>query len=179
MLLQGESSTLTHKVLSTLMAKFTAVKNARPLIPVSSHPESPLILTPAMLLTQKTGVPTPPPDKFGEVELHKQEWKQVQSLGDTFWNRWRRVYLCMLQSRLKWLDKRTDLKEGDVVLMKNSQAKRKEWPMAIVVKTLPSRDEMVRKVNVRVVKEETMKVFSLPISEVVLLLSSEDPNGQS
>ena len=51
--------------------------------------------------------------------------------------------------------------------------------MAIVVKTLPSRDGMVRKVNVRIVKEATMKVFSLPISEVVLLRSLEDLSGHS
>uniref|UniRef100_A0A8C7DA36 peptidylprolyl isomerase n=2 Tax=Oncorhynchus kisutch TaxID=8019 RepID=A0A8C7DA36_ONCKI len=44
--------------------------------------ESPLIPTPAMLLTQKTCVPPPPPGKFGEVELYKQEWKHPSFLAE-------------------------------------------------------------------------------------------------
>ena len=45
---------LTHKVLSTLMAEVMAIVNNRPLVPVSSDPTAPEILTPATLLTQKT-----------------------------------------------------------------------------------------------------------------------------
>ena len=45
---------LTHKDLSTLMAKVTEIVNARPLIPVPSDPDMPEILTPATLLTQKS-----------------------------------------------------------------------------------------------------------------------------
>ncbi len=40
---------LTHEVLVTLMAEVTAIVNARPLVPVSSDPECPEILSPAML----------------------------------------------------------------------------------------------------------------------------------
>lgn len=53
MLLQQKHTCLTHEVLITLMAEVTAVMNARPLVPVSSDPEAPFILTPATLLTQK------------------------------------------------------------------------------------------------------------------------------
>ncbi|KAK0132470.1 hypothetical protein N1851_032648 [Merluccius polli] len=81
MLLEENKSCLTHEVLTTFMSEVTAVMNARPLIPVSSDPESPLILTPAMLLTLKTGsTPPPPPGHFDEADLFKEEWKQVQSL---------------------------------------------------------------------------------------------------
>lgn len=58
MLLEQKKPRLTHEVLITLMAEVAAVMNARPLIPVSSDPESPLIPAPAVLLTFKTG-PTP------------------------------------------------------------------------------------------------------------------------
>ena len=66
MLLQCGSSRLTHKILTTLMADITAVMIARPLVTVSSDLESALILTPAMLLTQKTCTAPPPPGDFGE-----------------------------------------------------------------------------------------------------------------
>ena len=63
MLLQAGRSKVTHDVLCTLMAEIKAIINSRLLIPVSSDPEAPLILTPSMLLTQKSGtlpVPTKP-----------------------------------------------------------------------------------------------------------------------
>lgn len=53
MLKQTSVSRLTHEVLSTLMAEVTAIINARPLIPISSDPESSFLLTPASLLTKK------------------------------------------------------------------------------------------------------------------------------
>lgn len=58
MLHDQKKSCLTHKVLVTLMAEVAAVINARPLIPVSSDPESPLILTPATHLTLRAGCAT-------------------------------------------------------------------------------------------------------------------------
>ncbi|KAJ7997080.1 hypothetical protein DPEC_G00225210 [Dallia pectoralis] len=172
MLLEHKSR-LTHEVLTTLMAEVTAVMNARPLVPVSSDPDSPLILSPAMLLTQKTGTPPPPPGNFGGTNLFKEEWKQVQSLAEIFWRRWRQEYLDTLQIRHKWQDVRPCLKEGDVVLLKDNSVNRNEWPMAIVTKALPGQDKLVRKVEVKVVKDGTPKVYSRPISEVVLLLSQE------
>lgn len=46
MLLQAGKTKLTYEILSTLMAEITAIINSRPLIPVSSDPEAPLILKP-------------------------------------------------------------------------------------------------------------------------------------
>ncbi|KAI3367314.1 hypothetical protein L3Q82_008362 [Scortum barcoo] len=88
MLLEQRKSHLTHEVLITLMAEVAAIMNARLLIPVSSDPESPLILTPAMLLTLKTGsAPAPLSGSFEEADLVREEWKRVQGLADMFWNR--------------------------------------------------------------------------------------------
>jgi len=174
MLLKEQSSRVTHEVLTTFMAEVTAVMNSRPLIPVSSDPEFPFILTPATLLTQKTGSAPPPPGDFGNNELLKEEWKQVQRLADAFWTRWKKEYLSTLQHRRKWQDKRTNLKEGDIVLVKNIQVSRNEWPMAIVVKTIPSKDGLVRKADVKVTKDGIQKILSRPVSELVLLLSPNE-----
>ncbi|KAJ8369529.1 hypothetical protein SKAU_G00095570 [Synaphobranchus kaupii] len=99
MFLQMKYPQLTHKVLITLMAEILHL----------------LILTPTMLLTQKTSTSSSPPCEF------EQQWKPVQSLADTFWERWRRELLTTLQVRSRWQDKRPNLKEGDVVLMKDLQ----------------------------------------------------------
>nr|XP_055053759.1 uncharacterized protein LOC129438884 [Misgurnus anguillicaudatus] len=164
-------SRLSHEVLTTFMAEVTAIVNARPLVPVSTDPDAPFILTPATLLTQKTSVVPPPPGEFGERDLFIRQWRQVQSLANTFWNRWRKEYLATLQNRRKWQNESSNLQVGDVVLLKNIQAKRNDWPMGIVLETFPGKDGKVRKVDVKVVKDGSSKVFLRPISDVVLLLS--------
>lgn len=84
MLLQVSHSKLTHEVLVTLMAEVAAIINARPLVPVSSDPEAPLILTPSTFLTQKFGAVSPPPGDFTKANMFKHQWKRVQVLAHTF-----------------------------------------------------------------------------------------------
>ncbi len=153
------------------MCEVTAIVNARPLVPVSTDPEAPLILTPATLLTQKFSAVLPPPGEFSEKDLLVRQWRQVQSLANTFWNRWRKEYLTTLQNRRKWQNESSNLQTGDVVLLKSIQAKRNDWPMGIVLETIPGKDGRVRKVEVKVVKDGSAKVFLRPISDVVLLMS--------
>lgn len=173
MLLRSDSNRLTHEVLTTLMAEVTAILNARPLIPVSTDPDNPYILTPAMILTQKMTPVTAPPGDFDYKDLHKKQWKQVQCLAESFWKRWRQEYLVTLQKRHKWTDDKPAIRVDDVVLMKDSQAKRNDWPMGLVVKTLPSKDNKVRKVEVKVVRQGTTKTYIRPITELVFLMSKD------
>ncbi|XP_062413389.1 uncharacterized protein LOC119222763 [Pungitius pungitius] len=163
---------LTHDLLCTLMMEVTAIINARPLVPVSTDPESPFALSPAMILTQKVGV-TPPPGDFTDNDLLSRQWKQVQVLADRFWRRWRQEFLPTLQARRKWRDVQRDLKEGDIVLLKNSQAARNAWPMARITAVFPGRDGKVRKVELKTADQGTVKVFWRPVSEVVLLLAED------
>lgn len=55
MLLQNKSIQLTHKVLCTLMAEVSAIINVRPLVLVSSDPETPLLLTPLTVTMEVIG----------------------------------------------------------------------------------------------------------------------------
>ncbi|XP_072516499.1 uncharacterized protein [Salminus brasiliensis] len=128
MLLQLGRTQLTHEILTTFMSEVTAIINARPLIPVSSDPECPLILTPAMLLTQKTGSSPVPCSDVSEGELLRHQWRRVQSLADTFWNRWRKEYLSTLQARHKWQHKRPNLKEGESSVTRVSRESTAQFP---------------------------------------------------
>nr|XP_054587010.1 uncharacterized protein LOC129152514 [Nothobranchius furzeri] len=172
MLLQNKHTRLTHEVLCTLMAEVSSIINARPLVPISTDPSSPFILCPAMILTQKQGVPSPPGDFCGK-DLLKNQWKQVQALANGFWSRWRNEYLNTLQSRRKWHGTHRNLQSGDIVLLKHNQAPRNEWTMAIVTATFPSRDGKVRKVEVRTSSQGVSKTYLRPISDVVVLLEKE------
>jgi len=106
--------------------------------------------------------------------MFKYQWKRVQVLADTFWARWQKEYLNMLQSRQKWQLIRPNMKEGDIVLLKDKQLKRNEWPTGVIVKALPSKDGLVRKVEVKVTHNKSNKTFLRPISECILLLSPGD-----
>lgn len=173
MLLQAGRVQLTHEILTTLLAEVTAVINARPIIPVSLDPEHPHILSPAMLLTQKSAALPPICDNIDHKNMLKSHWKRVQFLADHFWSRWRKEYLCTLQSRQKWHHKKTNIKEGDVVLLKDKRTRRNEWPIGIIVKTVPSEDGLARKAEVRVANEGTVKTYYRPISEMIFLLHSD------
>ncbi len=48
---------------------------------MSTDPTDPFILTPATLLTQKTGTSSVPPGDFGKPDLYKQQWRTLQSLA--------------------------------------------------------------------------------------------------
>ncbi len=170
MLLKVHSPSLSHEVLVTLIAEVTAIMNAWPIVPVSSDPDMPTVLTPAMLLTQKVDSVSAPSGDLDLKDLYQSQWKQVQGLADSFWKRWRQEYLATLQPRRKWQADQPNLQIGDVVLLKDSQAKRNEWPTGLVVNTFPGQDNRVRKVEVRVVKGGSPRVYSRPASEVVLLL---------
>lgn len=102
------------------MAEVTAIINSRPLVPVSMDADSPLILTPAMLLTQKAGSP-PPAGNFSEKDIYKRQLRQVQSLANQFWCRWKQEYLQTLQVRHKWQEPYPNIQGGDIVLLKDNQ----------------------------------------------------------
>nr|XP_055027142.1 uncharacterized protein LOC129416781 [Misgurnus anguillicaudatus] len=163
---------LTHDVLCTLMAEVTAIINARPLLPVSTDPEQPFILSPSMLLTRKTGVP-PPPGDFLDRDLYTKQWRQVQALANQFWTRWSREYLPCLQQRQKWTVPRKNLQVGDVVLLRDKQIARNCWPMARITAIFPGLDGHVRKVEVTTSDQGNIKTFLRPIAEVVLLLPKD------
>ncbi|XP_071151018.1 uncharacterized protein [Mytilus edulis] len=147
MLLNAAGRSLTHDVLNTLMAEVSAIVNSRPLVPVSTDPENPLILTPAMLLTQKTDYifTSDHLGEFDKRDLCLAEWRRVQALASVFWSRWRKEYLPLLQQRRKWTEDRRDLIEGDVILLKDKNICRTQWPVGIIVNSFKSSDEHVRK----------------------------------
>ncbi|XP_031755219.1 uncharacterized protein LOC116409808 [Xenopus tropicalis] len=174
MLLQLPSK-LSHEVLITLMAEVTAIVNSRPLTPVSTDPEDPQILTPATLLTQKFASYPVLSGNFDGKDLYKRQWRQVQSLAKVFWDRWRKQYLSTLQVRRKWQSDRPNINTGDLVLLKDQQTKRNEWPMGRVTKTFPDKDGKVRKVEIKIARDGSSTLFFRPVTELILLLQSEDP----
>ncbi|XP_062581612.1 uncharacterized protein LOC134243375 [Saccostrea cucullata] len=112
----------------------------------------PSFLTPAMILTQKIGhLPESLPD-IDPKELYKSQRHYVQTLAAEFWRKWECEYLSALQTRRKRTLEEPSLKEGDVVMLEESESPRNQWSVARVNRIFPSTDGHVREVEVRVVR---------------------------
>ncbi|XP_078311589.1 uncharacterized protein LOC144618785 [Crassostrea virginica] len=172
MLMEPSNRNITHDILCTLMAEVTTIVNSRPLTPVSSDPDSPFVLTPNTLLTQKHSSDSDSPE-FGNIGLKdmlKSEWKRVQGLANQFWKRWKSDYLHLLQPRRKWKQTEPNINEGDIVLLKKDSP-RNHWPMAVVLKTFESDDTLVRKIQIKLSRNDKPAVLVRPICQIIPLLS--------
>lgn len=77
----------------------------------------------------------------------------------------------------KWNVAHCNLKAGDLVLLKDDQVSRNEWPMTLVTAAFPSADGKVRKVELKTTNQDTPRTFLRPLSQVILLLPGKDKSG--
>ncbi|XP_062585397.1 uncharacterized protein LOC134247072 [Saccostrea cucullata] len=170
MLLESRFKPLTHEVLVTFMCEVCAIINSRPITPISTDPEEPLVINPSMILTGKVDFLPVISHSLDIKDVHRAQWKHAQVLADIFWQYWKREYLKTLQSRRIWKDRQPNVKPGDVVIVKDSAVHRNYWPMGIVEKTFASDDGLVRKVQIRVIRDGKPAFFMRPVHELVVLL---------
>ncbi|XP_056014939.1 uncharacterized protein LOC130052845 [Ostrea edulis] len=173
MLLESCGKPLTHETLATFLCEVCAIINSRPIAPISSDPDEPMILTPSMILTGNVHFLPVVSDSLSQQDVFRAQWKRVQVLADIFWNQWRKQYLAILQSRRKWKWRTRNIKVNDVVLLKDSAENRINWPMGIIDRVFPSDDGMVRKVVVRTIQADKPTFYIRPIHELVLLIDRE------
>ena len=171
MLYDISSKGFTHEVLCTLLAEVCAIVNSRPIVAVSSDPDFPSVLSPSQIITQKVNADIEPFEHLTYKDMYKSQWRQVQVLAEQFWKQWSSQYIHTLQTRKKWREECDNLKKDDVVLLKDSETHRNQWPIGIVEKVFPSADGLVRKASIRTSKDNKVVSYTRPITQLVLLLS--------
>ena len=92
---------LTYELLTTFLAKVTAIIKARALVAVSTDSGKRCILTPTTLLALKAGIPFMHKHEFGTKEILSSQCKFVQHLAETFWNNWKKEYIALFQACTK------------------------------------------------------------------------------
>ena len=120
-------------------------------------------LTPIHILSGRNTVPLPPPGDF--VFVHKR-WRRVQYLIEQFWSRWKREYLAQVALRQKWHGVRRNILEGYIVLVKDIDLPRNQWPLGRIVGANPDDDGLVRRLKV---KTES-SVLERSVHKLVLLV---------
>ena len=184
-LLLNAGTQLNDEAFRTFLTEAECIVNSRPLTTnYLNDPDAPEPLTPSHLLTLKPKVVIPPPGKFQRPDLYSRMWwRRVQYLANEFWLRWRQEFLQSLLTRVKWNHSRRNLSVGDIVISKEDENVRNQWPLARVVEVYPSADGCVRKVKIMKANGELDKqgrrqksptFLNRPIHKLVLLLPCEE-----
>lgn len=145
----GET-TLTFEELATVFCKVEAVLNSRPLCPLSPDPNDQEVLTPGHFLVGQPLAALPEYPWKEERTTRLSRFQMIQQMGQDFWSRWSIEYLHLLQQRVKWTDKTEPPKEGDLVLMKDTNLPSLFWRRGRIVKLIFGADGTPRVAEVLV-----------------------------
>lgn len=163
---------LTDETLCTVFCEVERILNDRPLTKVSSDSTDLEALTPnhLLLLRRNPSIETNHTDQCRQ----RGRWKQAKDIANQFWHRWISEYLPTLQTRQKWLNKRRNLKKGDLVLITDSKEDRGHWKKGLVIEAFEDREGCVRQVLLKVEDGQLLRsVQKLCLLEEELLFCSE------
>ena len=74
--------------------------------------------------------------------------------------------------RKKWTSDKESIEPGDVVLLRDDEVGRAQWPIARVVNVFPGDDNHVRKVEVKVSRNGEIVKYVRPVVKLVLLVKN-------
>ena len=169
--LHTHAARLNDESLHTLLVEVEAIINSRPLAVDTLTDESIEPITPNHLLTLKSKVVFPPPGVFQKADVYcRKRWRAVQFLANEFWRRWRQEYLQIMQERKKENVAQQNIQVDDIVLVIDSDLPRNKWPMARVVETFPSSDDLVRHVSVKLSGSNIP--LKRPVVKLILLVEA-------
>ena len=93
-------------------------------------------------------------------------------MANDFWKQWRLLYLQTFQPRRKWEREQINIQENDLVILKDNDCHRNLWPVGLIEKVFPGQDGLVRKIQVRVVRDGHPFVYVRPVTQIVPLLNN-------
>ena len=155
---------LTDPQLYTLLTEVECILNNRPLTHVSDDADDFNALTPNHILFGKYRLWSYLDCDITDKDISsRKHYRQVQALAGLFWRRWRKEYLPDLTRRPIWRSKVSNVAVGELVLLNDDDdTKRRSWPLARVIRTLPARDGTVRIVELKT-KDG---VYTRPVSKI-------------
>ncbi|GFW36934.1 integrase catalytic domain-containing protein [Trichonephila clavipes] len=156
--------------LTTLVAQIEAVLNSRPLCPLSADPADLQPLTPGHFLVGAPLLGIPEPSELLTNISLSSRWSLIQSLKNRFWKRWSKEYLGELQARKKWRLPLSNLKLGQLVMLKEPSKIPMEWTLGRIEGIHPGSDGLVRVIRIRtsrgVFTRTAASVCPLPFEDV-------------
>lgn len=131
-LLTTPENTLSMSSLRTFFYEAMTIVNSRSLTVENHSDVGDLVpLSPNQLLTMKTGNVLPHPgDYLKEDAFARIRWRQVKYMSEQAWKRWRTECVQTLHTRQKCMPNQCNLKEGDVVIIKDDHTPSDYWSLA-------------------------------------------------
>ncbi|CAG4928687.1 unnamed protein product [Colias eurytheme] len=170
----GEQN-LTFEEFTTLLTQLEGCLNSRPLCPLTEDPDDLNFLTPSHFLSSGPILTL----YDTETDL-RTRWHLNQKIFNDIWNRWREEYLTLLTARSKWREPKSNIKLGDIVIIKDDNLPPGKWALGRVVELHPGSDGYVRVVTLKTkngfMKRPVIKLCRLPVNENVNQISSTDIN---
>ncbi|XP_038122414.1 uncharacterized protein LOC119771097 [Culex quinquefasciatus] len=161
---------LSFEDMATVLTQIEAAMNSRPLTPLSEDPDELDVLTPGHFLAGSSLLAIPDPDYTDVPTNRLQHYQQLQQLVQQHWKRWRREYISQLHNQNQKFPQATQLKAGQMVILKEDNKAAIEWPLARIVEVYPGPDGVVRVVKLRlpngaVYKRQSARVCLLPFEK--------------
>ena len=153
---------INDEELETTFIGVESLTNSRPLTTVSDDPNDEPVLTPNHFLIGQMGGDFVPESVDTTAISPRRRWRRVQELTRHVWGRWMKEYLPHIGSRQKWFFPTENLKVGDVVMVIDPNASRREWKVGRIERTYPGGDQLVRVVDVRVGD----KILNRPVTRI-------------
>lgn len=126
-------------------------------------------LTPGHFLIGGPLLAKPDHDLMQENVSHLRHWQLITQVRQSFWAKWSKDYIQTLISRYKWTNPSEKLKVGDVVLIQGQNPPSQNWPLGVITKVLPGKDNVVRVASVCTAHGEflrpTSKLAVLPLGD--------------
>ena len=149
--------------METIFIGVESLLNSTPLTTVSDDPNDDLVLTPNHFQIGQMGGDYVPDSVDSTPFNLRKRWRRVQELTRHVWQRWMREYLPHIGSRPKWFFPVDNIQVGDVVIVIDPNAARRDWKVGRIEQTYPDPDGLVRVADVRV-KDKVLKRLITRIS---------------
>ncbi|XP_050340593.1 uncharacterized protein LOC126767010 [Bactrocera neohumeralis] len=146
--------------------------NSRPLSPASNEPTDLEPLTPGHFLVGGHLMAPPEPDVNESSASIVNRWQKLKALHQSFCKRWKTEYLNEMQKRIKWKHPKTNIKTGELVVIKEDNLSPNEWRLGRIVNIHPGADTRVRVVDIITEKGQVTR----PLAKLVLLPPYEEEN---
>ncbi|XP_018405248.1 PREDICTED: uncharacterized protein LOC108781691 [Cyphomyrmex costatus] len=159
------TSTPTFEEFSTLLCRIEACLNSRPLAPLSEDVESLDTLTPAHFLIGRSMSAVPQETMYDVPSNRLSRWQLWQQIFESFWRQWVDDYVRSCQHRSKWQNRSSNIKLGQIVLLRSNDLPPTKWKLARVVQCHPGNDGLTRVVTVKTAE----RMYQRPISKLALL----------
>lgn len=178
-LLTKEDRLLGREEFHTMLLHAARIVNSTPLHDAPESPNESQPITPHHLITQKDDSHTEKysrPSNYTHTDLlayGANRWKRIEALADEFARYWKHYLYQIGTNKEKWYNPHRNAQVGDIVLLKEKNTPRLEWPTGDITSVTTDKDGLVRRVYVQPHKKQgqvaTPQLKERAIHDLVLI----------